>query len=117
MPLPVDEQDPIYGQPGVPLDRGIQEAWAKAWGSDDLITSNALECDEIKPDTPKKEHCNAAFLQLATFADQDLHNVQEKTWAAVSHLLCSIYLQMMLSVRHKIRMICLADTYTTCSMF
>ncbi|TVY31265.1 hypothetical protein LOCC1_G008877 [Lachnellula occidentalis] len=36
MPLGKDKQDPVYQQPGVPLDRGLQESWASTWEKNDL---------------------------------------------------------------------------------
>ncbi|KAL4926736.1 uncharacterized protein BDV17DRAFT_268993 [Aspergillus undulatus] len=35
MPLPMEEQDPVYQKPGVALDRGVYEAYANAWGNID----------------------------------------------------------------------------------
>ncbi|PKY08632.1 hypothetical protein P168DRAFT_278197 [Aspergillus campestris IBT 28561] len=73
MPLPAKEQDAVYQKPGVPMDRGTQEAWAKAWGNGDLTAANedtAVKC-ETSDGSAKIEDCRHAFLSLLKYPDME----------------------------------------------
>ncbi|PLN85513.1 hypothetical protein BDW42DRAFT_160637 [Aspergillus taichungensis] len=63
MPLPSGDQDPVYQKPGVPMDRGMQEAWAETWGKEDLTAADKdspVKC-ETSGGSPKVEDCRHAF--------------------------------------------------------
>lgn len=66
MPLPSGDQDPVYQKPGVPMDRGMQEAWAETWGKEDLTAADKdspVKC-ETSDGSPKVEDCRHAFGSL-----------------------------------------------------
>jgi hypothetical protein len=65
-PLPLEQQDPIYQKPGVPLDRGKYQAFADAWGGNYLTTttsSSELWCAK-DGQMPTFSDCAAAMANL-----------------------------------------------------
>lgn len=73
-PLPMDQQDPIYRQPGVPLDRGTYDALAESWksigaASQGLVYSSP-QCG-ANPYTMPVADVTAASQQLDGIGDQD----------------------------------------------
>ena len=66
MPLDPSKQDPVFRKPGVPLDRGMAEAFAQAWASADIITASAGEDNKCgnADDSPLISDCTHAMSSL-----------------------------------------------------
>ncbi|CAI6334418.1 unnamed protein product [Periconia digitata] len=70
MPLAKDKQDPVYQKPGVPMDRGLQEAFAQTFKKDDV---DGVEDKEIKCSTsdssPELDTCLKVLESAASYPD------------------------------------------------